>query len=1585
MKINLNLRARVALGLIFAFLANTLGPIPASQAQEFRLPAPGVMVALSPAFDPPILKGMKVDPANPLHFDFILDPGTSTVIPANPHQKRSGAGAGIQKLIKYFLASLTIPEKDLWVNLSPYEKDRIVPQSFGLTEMGRDLLAEDYILKQITASLIYPEGEAGKKFWAKVYSEAARKFGTTNIPMNTFNKVWIVPEKAVVYENAKAGTAYVVESKLKVMLEQDYLSLRKHGQTLSSLGSEIIRQIIIPELTKEVNTGRNFAQLRQVYNSLILATWYKKKIKDSILAQVYEDRNKVAGILSSPNAFVGDPEHIYQQYLQAFKKGVYNYIKEEQDPITQQTIPRKYFSGGLDMAMTSSHYGLKAAFETTNDPAQILENGPPSHLLLVKADLAMAKQVDFPTGEHYLEGVYPDAFLKELQAMSDKKSKPLVVDLGFGTGIIASWLYHQGIHIIGYDINPKNVLKAQQLIGLRSDASFMEHDISQGIPLPDNSADGIVIYRMFSQIGDKDARKRVLHELYRVLRPGGVVSFLDFVQPEVSDDYKQLYDKTYAVSRQIIRSGTFKELEPFQYILKQNDIQPLLVLRDPLHPGLTPRLDLVESAQEAIQRIEEGKWEIWFVGIHEKIHSLREQFMEEGFTIISDLKAPYLGMSGVKTYLRGLLLRKELNKTIIKALKKDTQDNSKVFTKNLTLVVDKISLANALNDREVAQLPLKDVSPKSIVSFSKKSTSISYSIRTHEGNQLLAYIIVTPRNDRFLGEEAGDLVVSAFSESPLFKDLSEPLLEAVIREGKRKGFYRILVNSERIIDLYDEKNKDKIRRDRLLGILKKMYAQGDRVKLTGVNEEIRKAGYGPIMNDIIFDKRLYGVVKLNKGILLKRIARLRRDIILDILKTLSEGEKIKLEDLVDLLVNTGYIDVTNNMIASDIALDARLRPWQVEFSYIVRKESIEGPADSAMTSISDNINLLAKTLTHQSHVDRRTIRRLDTDILLLGNDNLETFRFALKLFASGVGKRIVIGGGHGRLTEPLKRNAEAADFTLPPDKDASEAKIISSIMRQMINKERQFNLLRDMKDSDVFTLEEASSNTRENFEYYKPLWSPYKPRNLIIITTPHQQLRSKGSFNLIFKDEIKEGKIRGLSLTVPYNVDRDPYQIATELIGEAWRLIVYSLSNELDLSPEFPGGFYGIPKQFWVQAGRLFGALPQEKQTELARNLLSLKPHIVDKFNSLEPSINLFMDKIKNADSAMLNEFNVKIVSHENSLKEDELLALPHSGIFYKTIVAQSQQAASTSFTARTVDGKLIGYILAVPQDLHFLGEEAGNLILWTSSVNSKYRGLFLPLINALVEEASRKGYHKLLINLDQNIPVSEFYSALKSKAKLEKGKYVIPLGEQRDNKVQRDNLFKVLNEIPDDKKITMGTIVSQYMKSGYGRLSEHRLMALIFSDKRIYGMIRLRRSLGKFIDSSRRDRIFEILNATPREHMSQRHLMRQLIDEGYAEMTSKLLDKDMTLDKRLRPWHEIIFPIYRTSSDLDNAMAAHRNGGIDFTSVSPKNASSDDIKFHLDPAQLIQLQKSTGFVPVITSIQPLENLSTFLGILPSK
>ncbi|MDO8675272.1 MAG: nucleoside monophosphate kinase [Candidatus Omnitrophota bacterium] len=78
-----------------------------------------------------------------------------------------------------------------------------------------------------------------------------------------------------------------------------------------------------------------------------------------------------------------DVEAIYQQYLKAFKKGVYNYIKEEQDPITQQIIPRKYFSGGIN---ATDFAQLVLQTVTTIDAKQLNTED----LMNVSADLAMS-------------------------------------------------------------------------------------------------------------------------------------------------------------------------------------------------------------------------------------------------------------------------------------------------------------------------------------------------------------------------------------------------------------------------------------------------------------------------------------------------------------------------------------------------------------------------------------------------------------------------------------------------------------------------------------------------------------------------------------------------------------------------------------------------------------------------------------------------------------------------------------------------------------------------------------------------------------------------------------------------------------------------------------------------------------------------------------------------------------------------------------------------------------------------------------------------------------------------------------------
>jgi hypothetical protein len=131
---------------------------PAGAQTVSTLPQPGTMVTLSPAYSPVIIKGIKVFPDQPFQLDFIVDGG-------DEHLEGEAFEKEAMKLVKYFMVSLTMPEDEMWVNLSPYEKDEIIPKKLQHTEIGQDLLEQDYLLKQLTASLIYPEDELGREFW----------------------------------------------------------------------------------------------------------------------------------------------------------------------------------------------------------------------------------------------------------------------------------------------------------------------------------------------------------------------------------------------------------------------------------------------------------------------------------------------------------------------------------------------------------------------------------------------------------------------------------------------------------------------------------------------------------------------------------------------------------------------------------------------------------------------------------------------------------------------------------------------------------------------------------------------------------------------------------------------------------------------------------------------------------------------------------------------------------------------------------------------------------------------------------------------------------------------------------------------------------------------------------------------------------------------------------------------------------------------------------------------------------------------------------------------------------------------------
>ena len=310
------------------------------------------LLPLSQPVSHSVLKGIKVNPDNPFGLEFIIDTNNDKDI--NKEEA--------QTLVNYFFAGLTLPEEDLWVNLSPYEQSRIIPDTTATTELGEGLLKEDYLLKQLAASLTYPETELGKKYWDEMNGNstpyggrsATNSLSASNaLARSSFTKVWITPDKALVCEHG--NSAFIAEATLKVQTEEDYLAIQNNGRTHGSAPTDAFKTHILPAIIQQVNEGEHFSQLRQIYNALILGVWFKNKLKDSIYKN-YIAQSKTKGI---DNADAKAKEKIYRKYLEAFKQGAYNYVKKESvganDHSPAYKIARRaYFSGGINLPVAAA-------------------------------------------------------------------------------------------------------------------------------------------------------------------------------------------------------------------------------------------------------------------------------------------------------------------------------------------------------------------------------------------------------------------------------------------------------------------------------------------------------------------------------------------------------------------------------------------------------------------------------------------------------------------------------------------------------------------------------------------------------------------------------------------------------------------------------------------------------------------------------------------------------------------------------------------------------------------------------------------------------------------------------------------------------------------------------------------------------------------------------------------------------------------------------------------------------------------------------------------------------------------------------
>jgi hypothetical protein len=297
-----------------------------------------------------VLKGICIDPKNPLKLDFIID---------NPVNKTLTTRE-FRRLVSYFMAGLTVPQEDFWVNLSPYEKDRVIPDALASTDFGRDLLVQDYILKQLASSLTYPESKAGEQYWQAIDKASAKAGLNRKQVANACSKVWIVPENVEI--STQGNFAMVSAMRLKVLTEEDYLASQNLNSAArnSSASVEAFKTYIIPIITKEVNNGARFVRLRQMFYSYALSLWFKNKLKDSFF-KYYIDQNKTNGIDLSDKTI---KDKVYKQYTAAFKQGAYNFVKSERATNSNKVVKRSYFSGGVMVAPEGGKDGLPAGYNT---------------------------------------------------------------------------------------------------------------------------------------------------------------------------------------------------------------------------------------------------------------------------------------------------------------------------------------------------------------------------------------------------------------------------------------------------------------------------------------------------------------------------------------------------------------------------------------------------------------------------------------------------------------------------------------------------------------------------------------------------------------------------------------------------------------------------------------------------------------------------------------------------------------------------------------------------------------------------------------------------------------------------------------------------------------------------------------------------------------------------------------------------------------------------------------------------------------------------------------------------------------------
>jgi len=280
---------------------------------------------------------------------------------------------------KSFLTCLAVPNSILWVNLNPWEPDRIIDKDLEHTDTGRIMLEADLLMKKNFCMYEDPcTSTAGLEHWKLLENKQAALVKSCmerypgeikdakNVLFSVATRHWIVPGEFNAYGNGEEiyvdnptmairsdpvsehAEFKIVNQDAKFVSKNCLECLNQSSKEYNRYAKEIEDERILPLVVQDINRDSKYADLRQIYIALGLAQYYKDHRKPD--ADLFSEIIKSHNLTGVEIVTSWDPKDVWNSYVKSYKEGEYTCWQNKTTTSTYEG------NGGSIITRTSTNY-----------------------------------------------------------------------------------------------------------------------------------------------------------------------------------------------------------------------------------------------------------------------------------------------------------------------------------------------------------------------------------------------------------------------------------------------------------------------------------------------------------------------------------------------------------------------------------------------------------------------------------------------------------------------------------------------------------------------------------------------------------------------------------------------------------------------------------------------------------------------------------------------------------------------------------------------------------------------------------------------------------------------------------------------------------------------------------------------------------------------------------------------------------------------------------------------------------------------------------------------------------------------------